>query len=446
MRTRLLIAMTVFAALVTHTRAQGLGFPQPITTIDSGTACSVANTCATFATAGATVIALDVDSGGSATGTLTAEGSVNGAAFRTMLMTNAADGTTTSAITAAGTYIVPNVGFTVVRLRATAAISNTFTVSAARGYFSAKVLGPTYTNVTATGQFFAPATCATIGYSFTGRTTTGVCSSANNTVDLFTNNVSRLSISTTAVTSGLPFTSTGNLLSASAIATPLNGWYHESETTSADLAIGSAQAYRFGLTAMVVRSDGTLNWSSTTSPRSSTDVTLRRSAAKTLTIDTDGSGGALTVINFATNAFQVTGNAFGTSTIGPSSVSGTTITAALVMAGLGGSFTTRTGRFEICMSGNLDNTTLNDGSKVQISFGTNATPALNAPLQGTQVGPIQQLSQAALPAATITPFGACWLVTGQAVNTAFWTDLAYGAITGGTAVLSQASVVAHDIP
>lgn len=146
-------------------------------------------------------------------------------------------------------------------------------------------------------------------------------------------------------------------------------------------------------------------------------------------------------------AYQISGLAFGTSTIGPSSVAGTTITANLVMAGLGGSFTTRTGRFEICMSGNMDNTNANDGTKAQISFGTTVpTPTLNAPLQGTQVGPIQQNSQVALPAATITPFGACWIVTGQTVNTAFWTDIAYGAVTGGTGVLSQASVVAHDIP
>lgn len=149
----------------------------------------------------------------------------------------------------------------------------------------------------------------------------------------------------------------------------------------------------------------------------------------------------------AASAFQIAGNAFGSSTVGPSSVTGTTSTAALQMAGLGGSFTTRSGRFAICMSGNLDNTTVNDGSKVQISFGTTVpVPTLNAPLQGTQVGPIQQLSQTALPAATITPYGACWVVTGQTKNTTFWTDVAYGAITGGQAVLTQASVIAYDIP
>ncbi len=149
----------------------------------------------------------------------------------------------------------------------------------------------------------------------------------------------------------------------------------------------------------------------------------------------------------AGTTYQVAGNAFGTSTIGPSSVAGTTITANLVMAGLGGSFTTRTGRFEICMSGNMDNSTTNDGAKAQISFGTTVpVPTLNAPLQGTQVGPIQQSSQATLPSATLTPFGACWIVTGQAVNTAFWTDIAYAAVTAGTAILSQAAVVAHDLP
>ena len=149
----------------------------------------------------------------------------------------------------------------------------------------------------------------------------------------------------------------------------------------------------------------------------------------------------------ATTAYQFNGSSFGTATVGPSSISGTTSTAAFVMAGLGGSFTTQTGRANICMSGNMDNLTANDGGQVQISYGTTVpVPTKNAPLQGTQVGPQLASSSSVLAAAAVLPYGACWVVTTLTPGTTYWIDTAYVALTGGTLVLTQASMSAFDIP
>lgn len=195
---------------------QGVGIPQLITVIDSGTACSVTGTCASFTMSAINVVAFDVS--GTWTGTLTPEGSVNGAPFRTILTTNPADGSSTSAITANGTYTVPNSGFTQVRLRATATITGTAFVGAAQGYLSARVTSPSFTNISFTGQATGPTGCTTPPYSFTGRTTTGVCSSAANTVDLATASTARLSVSTTSVTTTLPL-----IFSANATINPSSG-------------------------------------------------------------------------------------------------------------------------------------------------------------------------------------------------------------------------------
>jgi len=147
----------------------------------------------------------------------------------------------------------------------------------------------------------------------------------------------------------------------------------------------------------------------------------------------------------ATTAYQVNGNTFSTATVGPASPVGTTSTT-LVMAGLAGALTTRTGRIELCMGGYLTDNTANDGTKAQLSYGTGTAPLNGAVLTGTQVGPVQQYSAATLAAAASAPYGACWIVTGLSVGTAYWFDTAFAAITGGTASLGQASMIARDIP
>lgn len=146
-----------------------------------------------------------------------------------------------------------------------------------------------------------------------------------------------------------------------------------------------------------------------------------------------------------TTAYQMSGAAFPTATVGPASPTGTTSTT-LVMAGLAGAITTQTGRIILAMSGYLTDNTANDGTKAQLSYGTGAAPVNGAALTGTQVGPVVQYSASTLAAAASAPYGVVWVITGLTKNTAYWFDTAFAAITGGTAALGQASMAAYDIP
>src|SRR5258708_6435754 len=145
-----------------------------------------------------------------------------------------------------------------------------------------------------------------------------------------------------------------------------------------------------------------------------------------------------------TSAYQHNRNAFGTATVGPSAPAGTTSTT-LVMAGLAGCFVTRTGHAAVCMSGVAADSVANDGTRVQISYGTGTAPINGAVLTGTQIGPVQQFNASSVGAAT-APYGACWVVTTLTPSTTYWLDLAFSTITGGTATLTQASQVAHAPP
>jgi hypothetical protein len=147
----------------------------------------------------------------------------------------------------------------------------------------------------------------------------------------------------------------------------------------------------------------------------------------------------------ATSAYNINGNAFAAATIGPSTPAGTT-SLTLVMAGLAGSITTRTGRIEICMSGVLTDNTANAGTRAQISYGTGTAPMNGVAVTGTQIGPLQAYTASTLAAAAQAPYGACWNVTTLTGGTTYWFDTAFSAITGGTGSLLQASMEAHDIP
>lgn len=280
MRTRIALVVALAFLFVGYPRAQGIGTQQSITTLDSGTACSNTLTCASFALATQTVVALDVQ--GTWTGTLTAEASSNGAPFRAVLLTNTADGTTTSGVTVNGTYTVANAGFTAIRLRATAAMTGTAIVGAAQGYFSAKILSPTDTNVTVTGQFFGPTTCTTPAHSFTGRTTTGVCSSAANTVDLATSSTSRLSVSTTGITSTLPilYPDGTAALPPVTFASQTNKGIFSPGPNFLGFSGSSATQFVMGGNAFIARSDGAYQWASGTDPfNNAFDTQLTRSSA-----------------------------------------------------------------------------------------------------------------------------------------------------------------------
>jgi hypothetical protein len=178
------------------------------------------------------------------------------------------------------------------------------------------------------------------------------------------------------------------------------------------------------------------------------DVGLSRLGAASLALGNATSGDfsgslKLTTLN-AVGAYQFAGAAFVTATIGPSNPA-TTASTTLVMAGLAGSITTQTGRVEFTMSGTQSDGTVSDGSKVQISYGTGTAPVNGAALTGTQAGSIISFVVPGVTAAT-GGFSAAWIATGLTLNTAYWFDVAYASVTGGTTTISSVAMTARDIP
>jgi hypothetical protein len=116
------------------------------------------------------------------------------------------------------------------------------------------------------------------------------------------------------------------------------------------------------------------------------------------------------------------------------SPAGTTSTT-LVMAGYGQTFTpSKTGRVLIILLANVNNNTAGDAVQAVLSYGTGAAPAANSALTGTQVGGTAKETSAAASASNEVALAA--VVSGLTVGTTYWLDVAYSAITGGTATIS----------
>ncbi|MGI0090123.1 MAG: hypothetical protein ACREBS_00295 [Nitrososphaerales archaeon] len=114
-----------------------------------------------------------------------------------------------------------------------------------------------------------------------------------------------------------------------------------------------------------------------------------------------------------------------------------------VMSGLGVLYTpSSTGRLKVTVQGTIANSTAGDGGEIQISFGTGPWPANGNPLTGTQAGNIaQSISPTANNAFTVTTFA---LITNLTVGTQYWFDLAYGAINGGNATVSNITMIIEE--
>jgi hypothetical protein len=116
------------------------------------------------------------------------------------------------------------------------------------------------------------------------------------------------------------------------------------------------------------------------------------------------------------------------------SPAGTTSTT-LVMAGYGQTFTpSKTGRVLIILLANVNNNTAGDGVQAVLSYGSGTPPAANSALTGTQVGGTAKETSAAASASNEVALAA--VVSGLTVGTTYWLDVAYSAITGGTATIS----------
>lgn len=130
---RLWLSLTLLLALAAPVHAQSFGDPQNITVIDSGTACVTAPTaCALFSLdSNSPSVALSVV--GTWTGTLTFEGTADGTTWVAVLASNLTTGAQATTTTANGLFSITNGGVIRVRARATAAVTGTAVVRAARG-------------------------------------------------------------------------------------------------------------------------------------------------------------------------------------------------------------------------------------------------------------------------------------------------------------------------
>lgn len=122
------------------------------------------------------------------------------------------------------------------------------------------------------------------------------------------------------------------------------------------------------------------------------------------------------------------------------------LTASLVgvMMGLAGTITpVRTGNVLITISGDVFNSVVADGATMQIRTGTGAAPANGAALTGTVRGATPAYTAAV--AAAKAPFSITAVVTGLALGTAVWIDLALAAVTGGNASAENITIAAVEV-
>lgn len=196
---------------------------------------------------------------------------------------------------------------------------------------------------------------------------------------------------------------------------------------------------------------------------SASDVYLYRSAAKTLKVDTNGAGGALTLISLigpVTTSTTLTVGTTGTATVlaGSYSLALTTAqpadqtgnaTSTLKMNGLGAAAApctitpTSTGRVWFSVDGDLTNSTILDGISYKLVYGTGGAPANAGTAAGTA---ISALRGPAVPvAAQKQGFSVQGSATALALATAVWFDLQVANVTGGTASISNVTCNAHEI-
>ncbi|MEM0241251.1 MAG: hypothetical protein QXP29_07310 [Candidatus Nezhaarchaeales archaeon] len=123
----------------------------------------------------------------------------------------------------------------------------------------------------------------------------------------------------------------------------------------------------------------------------------------------------------------------------PSNPSGTTSTTAVQM-GIGVTYTpATTGRLLVIVTGEAANNTAGDGATVQLSYGTGTAPSNGAAATGTAVG--SKISVTSNAASQTVPFSLAYVISNLAVGNSFWFDLQVAAVTGGTASVSNLTVL-----
>lgn len=145
-----------------------------ITAVSSGGACSAAPAgCAVFILPiggqGTSPISLTLQVSGTYSGTLAFEATSDNSTWFSISGTLLSDGSSATGTTTTGQYSFQNSGLLQIRVRATAWTSGTATITAVRGYASARWLSPFFTRV-----YSGDGTAALPAHSFSADTDTGV--------------------------------------------------------------------------------------------------------------------------------------------------------------------------------------------------------------------------------------------------------------------------------
>jgi hypothetical protein len=114
------------------------------------------------------------------------------------------------------------------------------------------------------------------------------------------------------------------------------------------------------------------------------------------------------------------------------------------MMGLAGTITPQlSGVVKIFINGNGANSAGLDGFIVQIRYGTGAAPTNGVALTGSTIGGL--ISGISSAANDPTPFCLIGELSGLTLATAYWIDVSLKSIAGGTAAISQISILAEEV-
>jgi hypothetical protein len=106
---------------------------------------------------------------------------------------------------------------------------------------------------------------------------------------------------------------------------------------------------------------------------------------------------------------------------------------------------TATGKIFVTITGQIRNDTASDGSNCQIRYGTGTAPNNGVAFTGTATGTIVNTLNGSLTNVR-HPFSVSGVITGLALATAVWLDLAQTSVTGGATTMTNVSVSAYEIP
>lgn len=232
---RRLLAWLLTVLLVTTPAFAQIIDTQFVGALSTNSNCAVVQSCASFNVQGSSSITLQLV--GTASATVTFEGTADGQTWATVLMTALVDGTTATTATASGQWAISNTGLQGLRARVTTYASGGYQVTATMGRATARLMAPSFTRL-----FVANGTQAAPSIAFTSAPTTGLLFLGTG-VGVAVGGASRIRFDSTATTM---------------ISTMSIGWAASTDPAAAqDTSLTRAGVGEIGLTAILFAALGT---------------------------------------------------------------------------------------------------------------------------------------------------------------------------------------------